>query len=123
MLSDGASASTNVTKKKSFWQLRPKFQGEDSHPLRTTGLVTCTTDEKIASTALFEQDVKKPIKYKLQRVVEWIKSWSRKKKQRKGHAYQELHTTFQAGERNPIPSIERDLRYATILRVIASFLT
>lgn len=120
MPSDGASASANVIRKRSFWQLRPKFQGEDSHPLRTTGLDTgtCTTDEAIASSALFGKDVPKPIKHKLQRVFEWIKSWSAKKRRNKGHTYQELHSTSQTREKDSIPSMERDLRCAVMPRVI-----
>lgn len=114
MSSVEASASVNVMKKKSFWQLRPKFQGEDSHPLRTTELVTgtCTTDEAIAGSAFFGQDVTKPIKHKLQRVVEWIKSWSTKMKRHRSHAYQDLESISQARGENSIPNIERDLRYA-----------
>ena len=115
-----------LTRKKSFWQRRRKTQSEDSPLFSRTDSLNSRILENEASSIHIGQEVMKGSKNKLYRLVDWIKSFSKRKEQHQDHVYQQLqsHSSASApvaGSQGPPAEFERVSRYVALVAPAISY--
>lgn len=117
-----------LTRKKSFWQIRRKAQSEDSPLFSGTDSLNGGILENGASSSHIGQEVMKGPKNKLYKIVDWIRSWSKRKERHQDHAYQQLRSHSPgvppARSQDPSDEFQRASRCAALValpsRVIAN---
>lgn len=116
---DSHTAPLNLTRKKSFWRIRHKAFSENNPLISGIESSNSRVLGREASTSGEEQEVTKSTKEKLHRILNWIKSWS-KKERHLDNTYQQLQnhsptSTPPAEVQRSLPEFARASRFTVLL--------